>query len=468
MRLHISVLAAFAAAVAFAGCSGGSTTIPVTRDLPGPTADNRVAQAQPLATATPTPTPKPTATPTPKPTATPTPKPTATPTSKPTATPSPKPTAKPTATPTAKPTATPTPKPTVKPTATPAPKPTATPTPKPTPTVYPLVNGDTFTYQFQETIVTTANGSSSVNAAYNATETAQLSGPTTFNGNPVYALRTTGTSGNTSINYIDYVNLITTGGHTEYVEYGHNYAATIVDSSTVTEYDNDKLTYATPFINDILPETSGASWAEPVAIDEIVNDYDQTPQNSPNIFSGEEIRAADGSYHGSGKKFDVPETRLLKSNGTGDVVDGPANGATEWSYGLPQPSANGEVIPATESYDSKSGTNLVPDWYPGGKLPSNPLATETMRDLGRTTAPAACGKQAKTTVNHLQSVFTQLDPILGFTNSETVDTYVRAGLGSVCKVDKIVQNNYDTENTGKLTSTKTTSSTQVLLSEVLK
>jgi hypothetical protein len=441
MRFVVFLLAA---AAALAGCAGNSTT-PIVASQPAQMEQERRLPATQESTAQTTPdaTAKPTATPTPKPTA------------KPTATPTPKPTAKPTATPTPKPTA----------------KPTATPTPKPTPTVYPLKNGDQFTYSFayrKDNIV----GSTDTYVALNANVTSVLSGPTTFNGAPVFELRETGhtTSGTfpATLDYVDYVNLISSGGHTEYVDYGYDHYDELDKCCGVTERDDTKITYATPFIENVLPETTGSTWAEPVAIKETVNDYDHTSQNSPNILSGTETRAADGSYYGSGMNFDVPETRLLRADGTGYVVDGPSNGATQWSYALPQAGKSGDVIPATESYAGQSGTNLVPDWYPGGKAPAKPLASESTTNLGPTKAPSQCGKQAGTLATHLETTYSQLDPILGFTNTELIDNYVVAGKGTICTVDKSLEYDYDNEVTGKLKKTVKISTIWVLLSEILK
>jgi hypothetical protein len=91
-----------------------------------------------------------------------------------------------------------------------------------------------------------------------------------------------------------------------------------------------------------------------------------------------------------------------------------------------------------------------------------------MRDLGAVKAPSQCGKRAGATATHLQSLFSQLDPAVGFTNTEVRDDYVVPGMGYICRLDAIVQKNYNTENTGALQSTTTTNSTQVLVSETLK
>jgi hypothetical protein len=297
-----------------------------------------------------------------------------------------------------------------------------------------------------------------------------LSGLGSYNGVPAYQLRTTGatSTGNASLDHTDYVNLVTSGGHTQYQAYGYDYKDTIDEGNGVVEHDSMKLTYATPFINDVLPQTASASWAEPVAVQESVDDYYQTSTNSPNILSGTETRAADGSYTVSGMVYDVPTTRLLRSNGSGYVIAGPASGSTEWSFGLPAKQSGHEVIPATESYAGMSATNFVPDWYPGGNLPTSPLATAKSTDLGPIKAPSACAKRAGTLATHLQSTSSALDPVAGTLTTDVLDTYVVAGVGTICSLDDVIEKVYDTENTGALTSTTQTTTSQVLVSEVLK
>ena len=349
---------------------------------------------------------------------------------------------------------------------------TAKPTATPTPVVYPFKNGDQFTYSFayrRDSI----KGSTYTYVLLDATLTSVLSGPTTYNGVPAYELRSSGktSSGSTypaSLDYVDYMNLISTGGHTEYVDYGYDHSDVLDKCCGVTEYDDTKVAYATPFVENVLPETTGATWAQQVAIKETVNDYDHTAQNSPNILSGTLTRANDGSYYGSGMNYDVPETRDVRSDGTGYVIDGPASAPVEWAFALPEPGKSGNVIPATERYAGKSGTNLVPDWYPGGDAPAKPLASETARDLGSAKAPSECGKQAGTGAMHIESTYSQLDPIVGFTNKEVIDNYVVAGKGTICTIDQVLEYDYDREVTGKLTKTIKTSTVWVLLSEILK
>ena len=127
-----------------------------------------------------------------------------------------------------------------------------------------------------------------------------------------------------------------------------------------------------------------------------------------------------------------------------------------------------KVIPATESYAGKSATNFVPDWYPGGGSPASPLADANMKDLGPVKAPAACGKRAGALATHLELTSSALDPIEGTTNTEVQDDFVVPGVGYVCKLDVVTQQAYNTENTGMLISTTKTTTSQILISEVLK
>lgn len=340
------------------------------------------------------------------------------------------------------------------------PKPTATPV------VYPFTPGDTFTYRYARTISTSKKGTKS----FDGMVTATLSGLGTYDGMPAYTLRTTGstTNGSASLDYSDYINLVAAGGATQYVEYGYNYKDVRDLTHGVIEHDNTVLTYATPYEYDSLPETPGAGWTEPVAFKETVNDYYHTPENNPNILSGTLTQAQDGSYTASGEQFNVPVTRLLVSSGTGELIEGPASAPVEWSFALPQSSGSGEVIPATESYDGQSATNLVPDWYPGGGAPASPLAIASMTDAGTTKAPTKCGTRAGSVATHLTSTLVQLDPVAGFTLTDVQQFYVVPGVGYICKLDASVQTSYDNEVTGKVTSIQKTDVTQVLVSEVLK
>jgi hypothetical protein len=394
----------------------------------------------------------------------------------PSATPTPagSPAASPSLSPTPRPSVTPTVGPTPTATASHAPAPTptpshaATPTPSASPTVYPLVPGASFTYQYSLTTLTTTSTGGHLGVSYVGPVNAQLSGLGSYNGNPAYTLHTQGTttSGNGTLDRLDYINLVSAGGQMEYVEFGYNNQVTYDHTNSVIEHDGTVLTYATPFITDVLPEKSGASWAEPVGISETVNDYFTTSQNNPNILNGTLTRNADGSYQASGISYSTPVQRTVNSNGTGSLIEGPPSAPEQWSFGLPQAGVSGEVIPVAASFAGQTGMNLVPDWYPGGGQPPSPLATEKSMDFGKVKAPSTCGKQANTTSTHIQTAFSQLDPAAGTVESEITDLYVVPGVGFICKLDTDTVGSYDNQVTGKLQNTKVTTITQVLTSYV--
>ena len=76
-----------------------------------------------------------------------------------------------------------------------------------------------------------------------------------------------------------------------------------------------------------------------------------------------------------------------------------------------------------------------------------------------------CAK-AGTNATHIRTTFTQLDTILGFTESDVSDNYVVPGIGYICKLETVTENDYNTENTGLLTRTKVTTISQILTSYV--
>jgi hypothetical protein len=184
------------------------------------------------------------------------------------------------------------------------------------------------------------------------------------------------------------------------------------------------------------------------------------------VLQAKRAQASDGSYKETGFEYDVPYTLLLNANGTGSNSYGPAVGGVEWTFGVPQAGGSGYIIPATEYYDSMTHTNSVPDWYPGHHLPPQPLATNTMRDFGKQTAPKGCGKkQGGQLATHIESMYVGLDPVYGDTYDETQDYYVVPGIGRICRLDHIVETFYQEYFTGKVTAVTTTDSAEVLVSE---
>ncbi len=335
--------------------------------------------------------------------------------------------------------------------------------------VFPFAVGDSFTYQNAETDVDkTTSGTTTTPFAYTSTTT--IGPATVFNGVHAYPFHTTGSyregTAAVTIDDLEWRNFVPAGGLWYYSSYGFDDSTVSVKSSQITEYITDKHTRVTPFYYDVLPQSPG-TFAEPVAEVESYDDYDQTTLGASNVLSYTETRAGDGSLTESGMDYDVPYQHVVNSNGTGTDHAGPTQGGTLWTIGSPVKGASGYVIPATETYAGKMHTNDVPDWYPGHAAPAHPLATAKMVDMGGVVAPAGCGTRAGTPATLLAYSYNQLDPINGDTYVETDDYYVVAGIGRICRLINILETYYDKKVTGKVTETKTTTSSEVLASEHL-
>jgi hypothetical protein len=327
--------------------------------------------------------------------------------------------------------------------------------------VYPFYPGDTFVFQYKET--------ETGYAPVSYVQTTTIEPLTTFNGFKAYPFHTIGSykssSGVVTVDDLEYRNFLS-GGH--YASYGYVYASSTAEAGGVTAHDVAQREYTTPYYYDILPETSGGSWAEPVAVSDKTDDYDVTSGKSTNVLSYTLARNADGSYKETGVDGTVAYTRVVDSNGTGYDSDKLSGGVRTWTYGLPELDKSAYVIPATETYGSTTDTVLVPDWYPSHDAPSKPLATSEAHDLGKVKPPAACaGAYSANMATHLEMIYTQLDPVYGDTYDETDDYYVVPGVGRICRLISIVETDYDKESTGRVASTEKTTSSEVLLSEKL-
>ena len=341
----------------------------------------------------------------------------------------------------------------------------------PVPATVPFAVGDTFKYQYSATTTVVATKTTTTPVSY--VQTTTIEPATTYNGILAFPLHTTGSytssTGTTTVDDVEWRNYLTSGGLWYYADYGYDDASVLVRPDGVIRRTTEKRTWGTPFFYNIFPYPP--QWAEPVAFTETYDDHYETSLGNSNVLNFSETRAADGSYRETGGIADnpipVPYTFVLNSNGTGTDSEGPAQGGTTWSFGVPQRAASGYVIPATETYAGYNHTNKVPDWYPGHAMPAHPLVTNTMYDNGQTKIPAACGKYAGTLATHLGLVYKQLDPVAGDTYNENQDYYIVPGTAHPCRLDTIVVTVYDKKVTGKVTSTTTTSSSEILLSETL-
>jgi hypothetical protein len=340
--------------------------------------------------------------------------------------------------------------------------------------VYPFAVGDTFVYTVTKTETTSsATGIRVATTSEPFAETTVIGAATTYDGKKAYPYTTTASYASAgtavTIHDVEYRNFVTVGKELYDSDYGYVDADTSLATGKKLLRLNVNRTYGalealSPYLFDILPRP--ASWGEPVALDETTNDYYDVSAPNNNVLQSHLVRASDGSLRDSGLSYDVPFSAVLNSNGTGYSSAGPAQGGTTWTYGVAQPGDKGYVIPATETYDSKTHTNLVPDWYPGHKLAPKPLATSVMR-VGTAKVPKGCGEAAGEPATELVATYAQVNPAQAFTYDETDDYFVIAGLGRVCHTQHIVETIYDSKVSGDITSVTTTNWEYGLSSEKL-
>ncbi len=207
--------------------------------------------------------------------------------------------------------------------------------------------------------------------------------------------------------------------------------------------------YIAPYyIDDVIPEHKGGTFSRNQTATLTYTGY----------VTGTTDANANGAYSltqsAGGSSFQID----LSANGTGsEVLSTPPN-TTSWTFGLPVASGSGNVIPVTASFNGGAATSTnVPDWYPGGGAPSQPLQTDTVTENGPTTLPASCSVPPQYTLLATSSteVFYELDPIGGYTTTYTLDEYDSPFFGSLCYNQVTTTNVYDNVDTGSLLATQT-------------
>jgi hypothetical protein len=223
---------------------------------------------------------------------------------------------------------------------------------------------------------------------------------------------------------------------------------------------NASQTYKQPLIIDELPEAQGSSWSEAAAYTysfgymgpgyTITEDIDQDATGGYT----EQYKSVFGS---SSMTIDY----VLKDNGAGTLTNDP--GGT-YSFGLPIKQGGSYVIPVVH----QSSTTDVPDWYPGGGQPLQPLQTIPTAIGAPVKTPKACGARANMTAYDVRDDQVILDPVGGSYITGTGDEYDVAGMGTVCAISVSSVKLYDNLSTGKVTVTSTSTNTEILTSEIVK
>jgi hypothetical protein len=344
---------------------------------------------------------------------------------------------------------------------------------------YPFAPGDQFVFAYASTdSVQKGTGAPTVTTqSYTETTTIEPAVKYSFppgSGSTVtaYPVETKASSTSSAGTYtrkiIEYRNFVADGKVTDYLLYGYSDVSDLVESKDVTLHESTVRTWETPFILDELPEKTGAGWAEPIARHQTIDNEYYTSTGDENVLQSKVVGKPDGSYTDDGLDYDVPYDIAQKSGGTGTLLRGPSGSQEEWSFALPKSSSKGEIVPVTITYEGKTGMNSVPDWYPGGGAPADPLTTEGLTDKGTATVPKGCGHYAGSKAQLLESTYSQLAPAAGFTLVETDTYYIVPKIGRACYEVNYTRTTYDAKVKGDVTEVEIFSSTLGLEKETLK
>jgi hypothetical protein len=320
----------------------------------------------------------------------------------------------------------------------------------------PLANGDEFNYNVVSETTTTQHGKTS-HSTQKSTQTEKVAYPVKHGGKAgLYALTSTSTyaSGPTATD-VTYVRLAKQGSFQLEEILAETYSE-VEGSVSISETE----TYKQPSIIDELPEAKGLSWTEAApfgyTFSYVVPGFTETENGDQDALGG--YTEQDKTVAGSSTTTAAYD---LKDDGSGTLAMNP--GGT-YSFGLPVKQGGSYVIPVVY----QSATTDVPDWYPGGGEPLQPLETLPAAIGGFVKTPKGCGAQAGMTAYDIRVVQTELDPISGEYVTGTSDAYDVAGKGTVCGIAVTSFKGYDNFTTGKLTSKSTTTYTEILTSEIVK
>ncbi len=191
------------------------------------------------------------------------------------------------------------------------------------------------------------------------------------------------------------------------------------------------LTYLTPQLIDQLPETNGVTWSNTGASTLVENDA--SSETSTLTYSANGTYSQTTLYPLTSGTPALQNLITENSDGSGSsnftVGGGPA-----FSFAIAAPSAGSITI--TPSFMPPA---TVTSWF---TTPPS-LFSETDA-LGSSSLPSGCttGTGIPTTVNKLERVINRLDTIIGFTEQQTIDSYVTGGYGVVCVTINDVLSNY--------------------------
>ena len=138
-----------------------------------------------------------------------------------------------------------------------------------------------------------------------------------------------------------------------------------------------------------------------------------------------------------------------RADGSGRMTTIPANAAaSETTFGSPVKMGAAFVIPVT----TRGKTTDVPDWFPGGGAPPQPITNDTFAIAAPVTTPHACGKMAGLMADDLHEAVQTVSVTRG-TVARRDTHYYDTTAGTVCRIETIELDEYANTTSGKLIGT---------------
>jgi hypothetical protein len=241
------------------------------------------------------------------------------------------------------------------------------------------------------------------------------------------------------------VNFTPAGGAQSEVVWG--YAASVDPTSS---FQTAAPGFSTPYVVDAYPETAGASWTSNGAnlSEYTVQNFIRTSYYEDGFIdtrsSGEALR--DDVYAASSTTGTNSDDR---ANGSGRLTVVPANqNASVTTFGAPVHMGSAWVIPVT----TNGRTVDVPDWFPGGAQPPQPISNDTFSIAAPVTTPRDCGKMARIAADDLHETVVVVSVTHG-TVAQRDTHYYDTTAGTICRVEHILVDEYDNLTDGKLNGT---------------
>jgi hypothetical protein len=183
--------------------------------------------------------------------------------------------------------------------------------------------------------------------------------------------------------------------------------------------------YTTPQIVDALPETNGATWTNSPEASIVESDADGE--------SAARTVNADGTYtevdtYPNRDPYTFTNTITVNPDGSGSYTGSGfiAYGVYGLTYSAP---ASGIITVDVLSHQGPVLFGTVKAWYPNASFyrQQNTITTGT-------TFPKACAVPARYGIagNELLQVTSRVDPVIGYTDSQTIQTYTAPSAGAVC------------------------------------